>query len=41
MPPLKTGYLTAFEKGQIFVLRKKEVVFLKLESFYTMLKVLF
>jgi len=27
MPPLKTGYLTEFEKGQIVVLRKKEISF--------------
>jgi len=27
MPPLKTGYLTEFEKGQIVVLRKREISF--------------
>jgi len=27
MPPLKTGYLTEFEKGQIVALRKKEISF--------------
>jgi len=27
MPPLKTGYLNEFEKGQIVALRKKEISF--------------
>jgi len=27
MPPLKTGYLTEFEKGQIVAVRKREISF--------------
>jgi len=32
MPPLKTGYLTEFEKGQIVALRKKEISFSVIEE---------
>jgi len=33
MPPLKTGYLTEFEKGQIVALRKKEISFSEIGEF--------